>query len=83
MSASTSSALQESLLAQLAALPEDLALTAVGQKKAAYLAGWQKQGFSRERLVAAGQDGGHHPTPINGISTPPIGACSCWKSPAG
>lgn len=52
MSASTSSALQESLLAQLAALPEDLALTAVGQKKAAYLAGWQKQGLSRERLVA-------------------------------
>ncbi|MFN5193009.1 MAG: bifunctional DNA primase/polymerase [Cyanobacteriota bacterium] len=52
MSASTSFVLRETLLAQLAALPDDLALTAVGQKKAAYLAGWQKQGLSRERLVA-------------------------------
>lgn len=42
----------DSLLAQLALLPDGLALTAVGQKKAAYLPNWQKQGLSRERLVA-------------------------------
>lgn len=52
MSASTSSLLRESLLAQLALLPDCLALTAVGQNKAAYLANWPKQGLSRERLVA-------------------------------
>ncbi len=42
----------DSLLAQLALLPDGLALTAVGQKKAAYLPHWQKQGLSRDQLVA-------------------------------
>lgn len=42
----------DALLAHLAVLPDSLALTAVGSKKAAYFAGWQKQGLTRDRLVA-------------------------------
>jgi hypothetical protein len=42
----------DALLDQLAHLPNDLALTAVGRKKAAYLADWQKKGLSRDRLMA-------------------------------
>jgi predicted P-loop ATPase len=50
MSASPGLRAPEALLAELAALPEGLALTAVGRKKAAYVSGWQNQGMSRNHL---------------------------------